>query len=696
MAMDAPNQRIAKIQAQICDVHPTPSNVSSSPLAGEHFISNIIFNDINSETLLSQEQEHLRFHATEKSKAINDDVRKTHSKSGQSSLLGNVIKENYAAAQGSREHNIDATHHCPHNSTQYRRHRYRRHTISEYIPRQDYKLLFANDFDDSKKCSNSELRISDSTDSMKNYYSGSTTESSQNSEGDYESNDSCPDVCNYSDSLSTSSPTYDEQMKTLHIVELNDSLRKKEEVGLYLLSYSYGSPAFTQNDYSKLPDPNWLLPAPQTMRKTVYYRSSKCICVPNESGPGFTILHSPPPDINIALLHKFKSEELLILLSTLDIRVQKILQAFQENSHIKYKESADLCIEVQKKNFIKVFPPNVKGSSQDEQGSQEIVDVNASETTSEEQISYELAAINNPMNLTKNSSTLVLHLLNVHRAYYDPLSNVPPLEHITYWLKKLKLIARAPPPQYQAISCSSAVAQELLMRKIRCIRIKPVSASKVHMPRNPARCPEHKCQCKILVSNCSKHLVLDRTHLLMENITPFQPERFFLDPRLTYCGITNCIPLYLMHDKITNLGSTSYIDLLPLLIMSSRINRAQMYSMNEHDYQDCIGIAKSTEFFLMWIAGIVPEEFPISVTLTVWPDKTQMPKYHVVYSGEVCSVRKSQQNIEVCKSGRVLSLSSLEMDFLTQGGKQFLYFAACRPLIKRLRTCLACRNCLRS
>lgn len=335
-------------------------------------------------------------------------------------------------------------------------------------------------------------------------------------------------------------------------------------------------------------------------------------------------------------------------------------------------------------------------SSQDEEGSQEIVDVNASKTTSEDQISYELAAINNPMNLIKNSITFVLHLLNVRRAYYDPSSNVPPLEHSTYWLKKLKPIARAPPTQYQGISCSSAVAQELLMRKARCIRIKPVSTSKVHMPRNPARCPEHNCECMILVLNCRTHLVLDGTHLPMENVTPFQPKRFFLDLRLTYCGITDCNLLYLMHDKITNLSSTQYKNLLPLLIMSSRLNLAQMYSMNEHDYHDCIAIAKSTEFCLIWIARIAPEEFPISVTFTVLADKTQIPKCHMVYSGEAYSIRKSQQNIDVCKSGRVLSLSSLEMDFLTQGGKQFLYFAACRPLIKRLRTCLAWGNCLRS
>lgn len=175
----------------------------------------------------------------------------------------------------------------------------------------------------------------DSTDSMKNYYSGSTTESSQNSEGDYESNDSCPDVCNHSDSLSTSSPTYDEQMKILHIVELNDSLRNKEGAGLYLLSYSYGSPAFTQYNYSKHSDSNWLLPTPQTIKKTVYYRSSKCICVPNESEPGFTIFQAPLPDVNISLLHKFKSQEFLTMLPILDIRMQNILQAFQENSHTK-------------------------------------------------------------------------------------------------------------------------------------------------------------------------------------------------------------------------------------------------------------------------------------------------------------------------------------------------------------------------
>ncbi|KAI9587160.1 hypothetical protein GQX74_003007 [Glossina fuscipes] len=448
MTMDASNQRMAKIQAQIRDVRPTPSNASSSPMTSEHFISKTIFNDIKSEIVPTHEQEHLSFHATEKSKTINDNghnggrvdnklmniplndkpgkstgvTRKTHSKSGQSSLLGNVIKESNVEAESSREHNVNASHHSSHNNTQHRHHRYRRHTMSEYTPRQDYKLLFANDFDDSKKRSNSEVHLLDSTDSMKNYYSRSTTESSQNSEGDYKSNDSCPDVCNHSDSLSTSSPTYAEQMKILHIVERNDSFRKKEGAGLYLRSCSYGSSPFTRYEYCKRPDSNWLLPKPQTMTNTVYHRSSKCICVLNGSEPGFKIFQAPHPDINIALPLKFKAEELLIMRSTLDIRIQKVLQTFQENSHSKYKES----IEVPKENYIKVFPPNLAVGSQEQRGSQEIVEVNTSETTSEEQISYELTAINNPMNLTKTiphwyfSYLMYIKSIIIHRLMFLP------------------------------------------------------------------------------------------------------------------------------------------------------------------------------------------------------------------------------------------------------------------------------------
>uniref|UniRef100_A0A1A9UPD5 Uncharacterized protein n=1 Tax=Glossina austeni TaxID=7395 RepID=A0A1A9UPD5_GLOAU len=81
--------------------------------------------------------------------------------------------------------------------------------------------------------------------------------------------------------------------------------------------------------------------------------------------------------------------------------------------------------------------------------------------------------------------------------------------------------------------------------------------------------------CFILaVGGCdfSKYFAVYHNYWPMETITPYEAKTFFLDSRLIRCGTTKRRQMYLISDKITDLGSSVYKDFLPLLVMSSRIN----------------------------------------------------------------------------------------------------------------------------
>ncbi|XP_037818913.1 uncharacterized protein LOC119608529 [Lucilia sericata] len=263
------------------------------------------------------------------------------------------------------------------------------------------------------------------------------------------------------------------------------------------------------------------------------------------------------------------------------------------------------------------------------------------------------------------NSILVAKLINAHRAVYSPPN--PPTDPVNnlHLLSQPQSPQQEPPlPQFQTLPCSSAFAQELLQNPKRSLSLKPVPACVLNIPRQPIQCPESNCLKMIFVSDFNKHLVVDHNHLPMERIIPYQCKNFFLDARLAHCGTSKCHLLYLMQNKITDLGSSEYKDFLPILVMTTRISLNEMCGLKDG--------ASTMEFFLIWITGIAPEEFPVYVSLTIWCRSGRVPLCHTVYSGKIYSIRESQRAFDVWQSGRMVLLSSQEIDALTSGGKEML------------------------
>ncbi|KAL9897835.1 uncharacterized protein ACN427_006220 [Glossina fuscipes fuscipes] len=525
----------------------------------------------------------------------------------------------------------------------------------------------------------SEIRFMDSAESLKSLYPTGISQCTKNSIG-----------CETTNShISNKSYDYDHRAadglstKALLNFEAQNTAKSGEVVENYLRSYG-------PMTYSKYPICNCqnvqcdLNARMQWTEKTAQdgaVRQMKSACVSTESDPSLRSANVRPPleVIEVTLPAKFPAQEFLVMRTmgvtkpdsdvlsqtgktgrpNLDMRMQKILETFQEDPHLKLKESDKHA----KGNLIKVPASSVQAKPP----AQISHEAEPPITDSQNQISYELTESAGQMNLLEKNSVLLMHLPNVHRAYYNP--SLP----LVVQSCNRELSPQDPPhPQYQLITCSAAVAQELLNVKARFLSTKPVPASLVNILRTPIRCPESSCQRMTFVSDLNKHLVIDHNYLPMERITPFQAKSFFLDPRISRCGTTKSHILYLLRDKITDLGVSKYKDFLPLVVMSSRINLAQICSLNENEHGEHIDIARSTEFLLIWLTGIAPEDSPISVSVTVWANSGETPKCHLVYSGELYPIRNSQKGIDVFKSGNMLMLTALQLDLLTEGGTQMI------------------------
>lgn len=433
---------------------------------------------------------------------------------------------------------------------------------------------------------------------------------------------------------------------------------------------------------------------PNKTTQSVCSAQKESACVSTESEPALKLYSAPAAlQIELPLPTAFKKQDLLVMHTigipkansdvmeqkdkierpVLDLCMQKILETFQENPRIKFKENTDINSEHAKGDFIKTRTSGLTFDSTKQRTIKSIIKMPATRNESDEKQICKLTEFVGQTDLTRKRSLIIKHLLNVHRAFYNPPLNLPAPVCLLRMLANAKPIAQEPPPdQFKIVSCSSDMLENLLMAKGHLISVKPMSACAINISRTPVQCPETNCQRMIFVSDFNKHFAVDHNHLPIERITPFQSKSFFLDPRLAHCDITKCHLLYLMRDKITDLGSSQYKDFLPILVMSSRINLAQMCSLNERDHHDLFADGISKEFIIIWITGIVPEQFPISVSLTVWAHTGQVPHCHMVYSGEMYSVRKSQRGIDVWRSGHTLLLSPIEINLLTKGGEEVL------------------------
>lgn len=201
----------------------------------------------------------------------------------------------------------------------------------------------------------------------------------------------------------------------------------------------------------------------------------------------------------------------------------------------------------------------------------------------------------------------------------------------------------------------------------------PPSAKILNIPRLPLQCPESKCGRMLFISDFIRHLAVDHTNLLMERISSNQRKIFCLDPHLLQCDSNKCHLLYLLRDAIVDLGNSEYKDYLPVLLMTSRVSFKQMCGemkkeqsaeRDQHSLEKCL---------VVWLTGLLPENHSISVSLDLRPIMdAQMRSCYIQYSGDMYSIRNSQNVVDVWKSGQMLLLSAAQVEQLTNGGKDML------------------------
>lgn len=339
---------------------------------------------------------------------------------------------------------------------------------------------------------------------------------------------------------------------------------------------------------------------------------------------------------------------------SIDIRMQKVLETFQEDP--RTPNVSDKPIIEHSKKFLKIMdalepapvtkpPMPLIPEKHDDQLS-----------------SCELP-------IDKASIDIMARLSNTHRAFYNP----PTSSRINgAFNQTTNILCNEPLPQFQLVTCSNIMAAELLLSKGRLINMKPIPACHLTIPRPPIKCPESSCQRMIFVSDFNKHLIVDHSMLPMERIAPRQCKNFFLDPKLAHCGTNRCHLLYLIRDKVTDLGSSKFKDFLPLLVMSTRVRLSDLCCIDEREFVKSKQSDMNPEFLMIWLTGIVPEEFPVTTSLTIWSRSGHIPTCHMVHSGEMYSLRRSQEIRDVCRSGQMLLLSSTEVHLLTNAGKEML------------------------
>ncbi|XP_067645871.1 uncharacterized protein [Eurosta solidaginis] len=511
----------------------------------------------------------------------------------------------------------------------------------------------------------SEIRFMESSESMKNYFSGGTMHPilKAKHEPQRTSTTTHSRNCQPQESLS---------MKKVHDFETRNTAQPAELVESYLRNYGPLAlcqfPAYSCSHSCQEKTCEAMNDCRQPITQSQSQSNQKrTVSASTESEP--TLASTNKPEVSA----KYLPQEYFVMQATgvatpapgtlmpntdkiarpsIDIRMQKVLETFQEDQ--RTATISEKPILHQSKKYLKIMVNSEKP------------------TTIEPPIGIDtqldqLSSCDLP--IEKPSIDIMAQLSNTHRAFYNPPTGerIQSVHNQTFTPQSTE-----PPPQFQLITCSNIMAADLILAKGRFINMKPIPACQLTIPRPPIKCPESSCERMIFVSDFNKHLIVDHSMLPMERIAPRQCKNFFLDPKLAHCGISKCHLLYLIRDKITDLGSSKFKDFLPLLVMSTRIRLSDLCGIDVQEYPEFGESEANTEYLVIWLTGIVPEEFPVGVSLTVWPRSGQVPTCHMVHSGEMYSVRRSQEVKDVCRSGQMLLLSTSEIQLLTNGSKEML------------------------
>lgn len=269
-------------------------------------------------------------------------------------------------------------------------------------------------------------------------------------------------------------------------------------------------------------------------------------------------------------------------------------------------------------------------------------------------------------------SKLNMLVSTVQRAQYRGYPEDP--QQLMQNLHSSQLMKRREPPvaQFATLPCPQSeldalvhLKRDMIERKLRPLKV----------CRSPVYCPDGDCRRMFFISDFNEHLTHGHPSLAMERTMPYQVKTFFLDTRVTCHNKAKCHMVYFLRDKFIDHHSDKYPSLLPVLVMSARVNIVDIFISNT----DAKSVSRPTsndpenEIYIFWLTSVRPDDHKLIGTISVWPTNGKpMAEHIIVQTSEIYNIRSSQKLKSICKSNRVLMLSGSQVNRMTEGGKHLL------------------------
>ncbi|XP_064544613.1 uncharacterized protein LOC135432743 [Drosophila montana] len=361
----------------------------------------------------------------------------------------------------------------------------------------------------------------------------------------------------------------------------------------------------------------------------------------------------------------------------LDEKLESMLDTLQENSQ-KIESSGDKM----EKNLL--FQPSAPLESQTEfEESEKQTELNPDGSVDEmtefskhqERVQSVTCEKSELCTLKPKRLLSKLHMLvsTVQRARFRGFPEDP--QQLLHNLTPKELMDRRDPPpaQFSTLPCSPNELISLLSLKREVLQ--PHVARPLKVCRSPIFCPDADCRRMFFISDFNDHLTHEHPSLAMERITPCKAKTFFLDTRVTLLNKAKCNMVYFVKDKFIDKNTEKYPDLLPVLVMTARLQAPEFFTSNNpgKPRSNARPSGPDHEIFLIWLTSIRPDDVKIVGTISVWPTSSRpIVEYLMVQTNEVYNIRSAQKLKTIYNSNRVMALPGNFVDRMTDGGKHLL------------------------
>lgn len=269
-------------------------------------------------------------------------------------------------------------------------------------------------------------------------------------------------------------------------------------------------------------------------------------------------------------------------------------------------------------------------------------------------------------------SKLNILVSTVQRAQYRGYPEDP--QQLMQNLHSSQLMKRREPPmaQFGTLPCPQSELAALVHLKRDVIegQLRPLKVC-----RSPVYCPDGDCRRMFFISDFNEHLTHGHPSLAMERTSPYQVKTFFLDTRVTHHNKAKCHMVYFLRDKFIDHQSEKFPSLLPVLVMSARVDIVDIFIPNTDAQSSPRPLSNDleNEIYVFWLTTVRPDDHKLMGTISVWPTNGKpMAEHIIVQTSEIYNIRSSQKLKSICKSTRVLMLSGSQVNRMTEGGKHLL------------------------